>query len=536
MRLQFWARWSTEPGFDYAQAQASTDGGTTWLSISGSYASRWSQPVYTGWEPLWVKEEIDLSSLAGKNVLLGFRFVANGLTTGEYYANGDGFYVDDIVVRSYTATGSRLNSPEALQFTPVALGEQDTMALVLTNVGTSALTISNLLHSSSDFSLLPPPTLPLTLPGTLDSVVFAVVFNPAAEGTVQDTLLIVSNDPVHPSRVVPLSGVSVRIGQADTAKLYAASTSPTNSLFTLDMVTAETTSIGPLGITNTVALGVHPKTGQLYGMAQASGFLNLYRLSSIDGRTLPAATVPLSGRAMAFSTAGDLYIGTANGYLCQVDVSSGDTTLVGRSSYSKYSAFAFHPATGELWAGDLGGTKDSILKVDPATGRATAVGRTGDGQMTASLAFDGAGNLFALKGSQTQKTRLVIIDQSSGAGTLIDTTSVEGIVAIAMWSTPTTDIRPQPVADVPGSFKLEQNYPNPFNPSTTITYELPRASMVRLHVYDMLGREVGALVNERKGAGVHEVRFDGSNYASGVYVYRLTAGDFVQSRKLMILR
>jgi hypothetical protein len=157
--------------------------------------------------------------------------------------------------------------------------------------------------------------------------------------------------------------------------------------------------------------------------------------------------------------------------------------------------------------------------------------------MTASLAFDGAGNLFALKGSQTQKTRLVMIDQSSGAGTLVDTTSVEGIVAIAMWSTTgTTDISPQPVADVPRSFKLEQNYPNPFNPSTTIKYELPRASMVRLHVYDMLGREVGALVNERKGAGIHEVRFDGSNYASGVYVYRLTAGDFVQSRKLMILR
>jgi hypothetical protein len=156
--------------------------------------------------------------------------------------------------------------------------------------------------------------------------------------------------------------------------------------------------------------------------------------------------------------------------------------------------------------------------------------------MTTSLAFDGAGNLFALKGSPMQKTRLIRIDQSTGAGTLIDTTSVEGIIAIAMWSTPTTDIRPQPVADVPRSFKLEQNYPNPFNPSTTIKYELPRSSMVRLNVYDMLGREVSVLVNERRDAGIHEVKFDGSHLASGVYICRMQVGSFAASQKMTLTK
>jgi len=83
---------------------------------------------------------------------------------------------------------------------------------------------------------------------------------------------------------------------------------------------------------------------------------------------------------------------------------------------------------------------------------------------------------------------------------------------------------------------LQQNYPNPFNPNTTIKYELPKSSVVKLSVYDMLGREISVLINDRRDAGVHEVKFDGSNLASGVYVYRLTAGDFVQSKKLVILK
>jgi photosystem II stability/assembly factor-like uncharacterized protein len=89
---------------------------------------------------------------------------------------------------------------------------------------------------------------------------------------------------------------------------------------------------------------------------------------------------------------------------------------------------------------------------------------------------------------------------------------------------------------VPSDFSLLQNYPNPFNPSTTIKFELPKSSVVTLSVFDVLGREVSVLVHERRNAGVHEVRLDGSNLASGVYFYRLTAGDFIQSKRLLLLR
>ena len=89
---------------------------------------------------------------------------------------------------------------------------------------------------------------------------------------------------------------------------------------------------------------------------------------------------------------------------------------------------------------------------------------------------------------------------------------------------------------VPSKCLLAQNYPNPFNPTTTIRYELPRSSEVRLTVYDLLGREVAVLLNELRDAGVHEATFDGSSLASGVYVSRLTVGDFVRIRKLVLVR
>jgi photosystem II stability/assembly factor-like uncharacterized protein len=95
---------------------------------------------------------------------------------------------------------------------------------------------------------------------------------------------------------------------------------------------------------------------------------------------------------------------------------------------------------------------------------------------------------------------------------------------------------PEVQQEIPQEVCLRQNFPNPFNPSTTITFELPSATVVRLNVYDMLGREVSALVNERKEAGVHEVNLDASHFASGMYLYRLTAGSFVQCRKLLLLK
>jgi len=91
---------------------------------------------------------------------------------------------------------------------------------------------------------------------------------------------------------------------------------------------------------------------------------------------------------------------------------------------------------------------------------------------------------------------------------------------------------------LPENFALYQNYPNPFNPSTKIGYRVwgVGSGWVRLAVYDMLGREVAVLVNETKNPGTYTVRFDGSGLASGVYLYRLVAGNFVDTKKFVLLK
>jgi hypothetical protein len=89
---------------------------------------------------------------------------------------------------------------------------------------------------------------------------------------------------------------------------------------------------------------------------------------------------------------------------------------------------------------------------------------------------------------------------------------------------------------LPLSVELYQNYPNPFNPSTTIKFELPKASQVLLTVYNTLGQQVATLVHGQQEAGSYEVKFDGSGLASGVYFYRLQAGTYVETRKVLLLK
>ena len=90
--------------------------------------------------------------------------------------------------------------------------------------------------------------------------------------------------------------------------------------------------------------------------------------------------------------------------------------------------------------------------------------------------------------------------------------------------------------NLPTDFVLQQNYPNPFNPTTIISFSIPSSTFTSLKVYDVLGNEVATLVNEEKPAGSYEINFNASSLSSGTYFYKLQAGSFMETKKMILLK
>ena len=110
---------------------------------------------------------------------------------------------------------------------------------------------------------------------------------------------------------------------------------------------------------------------------------------------------------------------------------------------------------------------------------------------------------------------------------------VEAILQGTPPSKPTAD---NPFNGAVYAYSLSQNYPNPFNPTTTISYSIKSPGLVSLKVYDILGTEVASLVNENQEAGNYSVEFNAYNLTSGIYFYTLTSGNFVETKKLILLK
>lgn len=139
-------------------------------------------------------------------------------------------------------------------------------------------------------------------------------------------------------------------------------------------------------------------------------------------------------------------------------------------------------------------------------------------------------SLFTIKNGKvvTQSTPTSMLTLSSSTPVLID--------YMQIYAQQTTAIQRSPSAEVPNGFALDQNYPNPFNPTTNIRFKIPSASNVHLAVYNVLGQKVATLVDNRMSAGVHVVQFNASQLSSGLYFYRLRAGNFVMNKKMMLIK
>lgn len=128
--------------------------------------------------------------------------------------------------------------------------------------------------------------------------------------------------------------------------------------------------------------------------------------------------------------------------------------------------------------------------------------------------------------------RATFVTPTRGWSGGVNTNSTTGIFE---WSLVTSVLQEGTVGG-PHRFELAQNYPNPFNPSTTIQFSLPKASHVVLKVYNMLGEEITTLVSDERGAGTYTMHWNAAGSASGVYFYRIQAGSFTQTRKLLLLK
>jgi len=326
-----------------------------------------------------------------------------------------------------------------------------------------------------------------------------------------------SFQPALPRTLYAVSGVD------ETSQLHVVN--PTNGAATL---------VGPTQYGKITSLAAHPGTGILYGLSQTTG-LEVVQIDPSTGDALPRSMLPFKSSmvgGMVFTREGELIVSTSDGRLYEVGVNSGDTTLMSKPGIF-FRNLAMNPLNGEIWGTHYYNL--SLYKVNAATGDTTYKGSTGFNQTTMSLAFDHTGNLFGLL-PQSSGMKLIAIDTAAGSGTLVGPLGVSYVYAIA-FSPDTTASGVREFVDVqPRQFVLEQNYPNPFNPMTKIQFTIVDRQLTIVNVYDLMGREVATLVNEVKEPGTYTVQFDGSNLASGVYLYRIQAGSLVQTRRLVLLK
>lgn len=428
------------------------------------------------------------------------------------------------------------------------IGKSVTRNVSISNYGSEDLTVSAISDPGAPFTLSELPVLPASI-AQREAVSFTVTFSPVSPGAANVDLVIASNDADTPELTKKLVGRGIdfdSLGLAQPGISYATTgLEDGGRLLTIDRESGAGTLIGPSGLANAPGLAISSE-GHLFATSvRVDGVMpSLYRLDAASGAEIRVGSLGLGFEyleAIAFDGNDNLY-GFGSVALYQINKETGATHEI-ISLPGGVTGMAFDPTKGILWVSIW--NSDDIMTVDIATGDSTLVGATGLEGSTLDLFFDADGNLFGTKSDgEGSSDRLISIDKTTGVGTVIGDigfTDVSGAAA-------RLDRRTDPVSGVedeinvlPLTFALAQNYPNPFNPSTTIRYELPKSIHVKLVVYDILGRTVRTLVNTEQTPGSKQTVWDGRNdagvqVATGLYVYRIKAGDFVKARKLMLIK
>ena len=421
----------------------------------------------------------------------------------------------------------------------------DTISALLANYGTDDLIISSIPISFQDISLVSAHTFPITLQ-TYDSLVLKFVFNPTNVAVI-DTIYPFENNSTSFTGI-RVYATGFLINPAEEDQIYSISGAQNNGNFSsIDHQTGTGTNIGETGFSNLVGLAVHPKTNIVYALVSSASGSQILRVNATEGDTYPLFDLALTNLySMTFDSSGQLYANTQAGIIYSIDLSNGTFTQISQMPAQRIS-MAFNQVDNQLWGTvrNLAGVKDRIIKISLATGDTTNVGQTGFAINNNSIVFDGAGNFYGITGTASTANNLIAIDKSTGVGTLIGSTGLLDLKAIALSPSITVGIDTKEIA-IPGEYALQQNYPNPFNPSTQIKFSLPISSNIRITIYNLLGEVVRELVNTDMNSGVHTVQWNsddvsGKKVSSGIYFYELKANgvngiQFNQVRKMILLK
>lgn len=417
----------------------------------------------------------------------------------------------------------------------------DTISITLTNDGQDTLMYSSIGTTSQHFVIASPPTLPLKIP-SLGSYTLKVFFQPQAAGSLKDSIVVCPDIAcITLSSIVSLSGNGFQVVPAQLGTMYATSGSTDGGkLYSVDTWNGKASFIAPSGVPQITSLRVHPTTKELIALDPTGGVNGagaLYRISASGSSTNKLSNVPVvNPKGMAFVNDSTVYMANFNGNIYTVNIHSGAATLFSQLGL-RIGGLALNPVNGSLWISlrATQGSVDAIYKFNFATKTAALVGTTGTGIATSDLLFDKNGKLYGLAGIGFTPNKLIVIDTTTGAGSVVGELGISGMQAIALNPDAVAEIASQKTV-LPERYSLEQNYPNPFNPLTTIVFDIPKTTRVILKVYDVLGREIQVLAEGIRLPGRHREYFDATGLASGIYYYQITAGSFTQTKKMTVVK
>ncbi|HNW60827.1 MAG TPA: alpha/beta hydrolase-fold protein [bacterium] len=446
--------------------------------------------------------------------------------------------------QTFTHFGWQVAVTPALHFGFQALGESDTLEAEAYNTTPWPVTVTAMTHAKASFQLLDLPSFPFQLDTLYAHFQFRVVFAPTEEGAFKDLIQVESGETGELAARLSLQGTGYQFTPAQDNTLYSA-TSADTFLKWIELPAGIIHSIAGYGIAAKMnGLSIRPSDKALIGISSGLKKSDFYRICSRNGYAKLLCSVPV-GRmlGMAFDAHDSLYAGTADSKLYRITLANGAATLIGSPAGIVFGGLGFHPQTGELYASvrTTGTGKDNIYKVSTRDADTTLVGATGDGNVTTALFFDPAGHLYGLKGSPGQENTIIVIDPATGKGTTLYPLGKSNLVALTLTSLPTL------VETTPGRSRPEawgallQNYPNPCNAETTVDFTTARPAHTEIGVYNLLGERVAVLQNGLLEGGRHRLVWRGCDAAgrqvpSGIYVIRMTAGGYSESRKMLLLR